>query len=277
MLEGIDAANIIETWKIRRVGGISHKINLVALFNDGTHICTCMETITKGIICRHFWRVMLYSNAAKFHISIIPMRWYKDDILTRFDTVLENSPVLTAIESPNNTPPREVNFTLESLRHIQGSGHKENIQKIIPQRNRFGIAFSTAKTAINVALETKSDNELIRLLKDFISSKKNRNEEENVAENNENNQNDNGIIPLQQHLIPQITNPHVTKIRGAPCKKRIKGATEISKGKTVMREINNIVQEVDGGEVNSKSRKCLLCGIPGHYQKKCPNARNRTG
>ena len=63
-------------------------------------------------------------------------------------------------------------FYLKSLKHIQGSDHKENIQKIIPQRNRFGIAFSTAKTAINVALETKSDNELVRLLKDFISSKK---------------------------------------------------------------------------------------------------------
>ena len=130
-----------------------------------------METITKGIICRHFWRVMLYSNTAKFHISIIPIRWYKDDILTRFDTVLENSPVLTAIESPNNTT-CEVNFTLKSLKHIQGSDHKENIQKIISQRNRFGIAFSTAKIAINVTLETKSDNELVRLLKDFISSKK---------------------------------------------------------------------------------------------------------
>ena len=236
-----------------------------------------METITKGIICRHFWRVMLYSNTAKFHISIIPIRWYKDDILTRFDTVLENSPVLTAIESPNNTT-CEVNFTLKSLKHIQGSDHKENIQKIIPQRNRFGIVFSTAKTAINVTLETKSDNELVRLLKDFISSKKNHNEdnfednfEENVpTENNENIQNDNRIVPLWQHLIPQITNPHVTKIRGAPCKKRIKGAMEISKGKTVMHEINNIVQ-IDDREVNSKSRKCLLCGIAGHYQKKCPS------
>ena len=168
---------------------------------------------------------MLYSNTAKFHISIIPIRWYKDDILTRFDIVLENSPVLTAIESPNNTT-CEVNFTLKSLKHIQGSDHKENIQKIIPQRNRFGIAFSTAKTAINVALETKSDNELVRLLKDFISSKKNHNEdnfEENVpTENNENIQNDNRIVPLRQHLISQITNPHVTKIRGASCKKESK-------------------------------------------------------
>jgi len=277
MLDGMDATKIVETWKIYRVGGLSHKNNLVALFNDGTHICTCMETITKGIICRHFWRVMLYSSVAKFHISIIPVRWYKDDILMKFDNVLENSPVLTAIES--SATPCEVNFTLESLRYIQGSDHKENIQQVIPQRNRFGVAFSTAKTAINIALETKSDNELVQLLKNFILSKKNRNEdnlEENIAAENNSNENNSEIVSLQQHLIPQITDPHVTKIRGAPCKKRIKGVMEMSKGKRVG-ETNNNIQEAGSEEANAKAqRKCLLCGIPGHYQKRCPNAKNGT-
>ena len=112
---------------------------------------------------------MLYSSTAKFHISIIPIRWYRDDILLKFDNIVENSPVLTAIES---STPCEVNFTLKCLRHMQGSDHKENIQQVIPQRNRFGVAFSTAKTAINITLKTKSDNELVRLLKDFILSKK---------------------------------------------------------------------------------------------------------
>jgi len=126
MLEGIDVAKIVEVWKIRRVGGLSHKNNLVALLNDETHLCTCMETITKGIICHHFWRVMLYSSATKFHISIIPIRWYKDDILMKFDNVFESSPILTAIKS-NNTTPCETNFTLESLRCMQGPGYEENI------------------------------------------------------------------------------------------------------------------------------------------------------
>src|SRR5829696_4298580 len=82
ILEGVNISNIIEVWRIRIIGGLSRKYNLVVLFADGTHICTCMETITKGIICRHFLRVMLYSSAARFHISIIPSRWYKDSILT---------------------------------------------------------------------------------------------------------------------------------------------------------------------------------------------------
>ena len=276
MLEGVDMEKLVETWKIRRVGGISHKSNLVALLSDRTHICTCMETVTKGIICRHFWRVMLYSNVAKFHISIIPIRWYKDEILMKLDDALENLPVLTAIESP--TTPCKVQFTLESLRGIQESGHKENFHKIIPQRNRFGIAFSTAKTAINVALETKSDNELVRLLKSFISSKKDSNDnglEENMAV--ESNENGHEIVPLQQHLITQTTDPHVTRIRGALCKKRLKGAMEITKGKKVLHEVINEVNNIQGVEEGLKSqRRCLMCRIPGHYQKKCPNAKNGT-
>ena len=187
----------------------------------------------------------------------------------KFDNVLENSPVLTAI-STNSATPYEVDFTLESLKHIQGSDHKENIQQVIPQRNRFGVAFSTAKTAINIALETKSDNELVQMLKSFILSKTNSNEdslEENIAagsNNNENNQSDSEILPLQQRLIAQTTNPHVTKIRGAPYKRRIKGAMEGKK-----------VGEVDSGEAKAQ-RKCLLCGVPGHYQKRCPNTKNGT-
>lgn len=272
MLEGINEERIMETWKIHRVGGISQKINLVVLLNDGTHLCTCMETITKGIICRHFWRVMLYSSVAKFHISIIPTRWYKDDILMKVNNLLEKSPILTAVEL---TTPHEVNFTLESLKHIQEPGHLENFQ-IVPQRNKFGIAFSTAKTAINIALETKSDNELVRLLKNFISSKKNRNDlgEDTAIENDENNDSSE-ILPLQEHLITQTTDPHVTRIRGAPSKKRMKGVIE-QKGKKVLREVtnNNITEEVEGS--SRCQRRCHMCGVLGHYQKKCPNAKNRT-
>jgi len=144
----------------------------VVLLGDGTHLCTCLETITKGIICRHFWRVMLYSNSAKFHVSIIPIRWYKDSILSNLDVNLKNSPILTAIEASIDTP-YQVTCTFQNLHYIQGSNHDEVVQRSTHshQRNRFGIAFSTAKTAVNVALETNSNHELIQLLKDFIKAK----------------------------------------------------------------------------------------------------------
>ncbi|CAB5216371.1 unnamed protein product [Rhizophagus irregularis] len=112
LLDGMDTSSIIvEVWKIRRIGGLSCKENLVALFSDGTYICTCMETITKGIV------------------------WYKDEILMKLDVALENSPIIKAIESSSEatTVPLTVDFTLQTLQHLQGLFHnKENVQRIIP-------------------------------------------------------------------------------------------------------------------------------------------------
>ncbi|CAG8587222.1 13788_t:CDS:2, partial [Dentiscutata heterogama] len=135
------------------------------------------------------------------------------------DQVLENSLSLTAIESSIDTT-IQVNLNLQSLRNFQGSNYGTSVQKITSQRNRFGVAFLTAKIAINVALETRSDNELFQILKDFISAK---------------------------HLIGQTNDPHVTKIRGAPSKKKIKRMIEMPK-KNVRQEITN--------QINNTQKNC---------------------
>ncbi|CAG8819381.1 36953_t:CDS:2, partial [Racocetra persica] len=67
----------------------------------------------------------------------------------------------------------QVDLNLQSLRKFQSSNYPTSIQKVTSQKNRFGVTFLTAKTTINVALETKSDYELVQLLKDFISAKRN--------------------------------------------------------------------------------------------------------
>src|SRR5581483_10423068 len=88
-------------------------------------------------------------------------------------------------------------------------------RKCTENYSSFGVAFSTAKTAINIALETESNNELVKLLKNFILNKQRNRDSDGVElENNvyvfveSNNQ----IVSLQQNLINQTTDPHVTKI-----------------------------------------------------------------
>ncbi|CAG8741804.1 41903_t:CDS:2, partial [Gigaspora margarita] len=139
-------SNIIEMWRIRRIGELSCKGNLVVLYNDGTHICTYQA--------------------------------------------LENSPFLTAIES-----------SMDSTIQIWS-------------------CFSTAKTAINITLESKSDDELVQLLKNFISAKRNVCND-NLGEK-ENNEPKDGIIALQWHLIDQTSDPHVTKSEVHQVKKESK-------------------------------------------------------
>ncbi|CAB4380016.1 unnamed protein product [Rhizophagus irregularis] len=255
--------SIIEMWRIRRIGGISRKENIVVVFADGTHLCTCLETITKGIICRHFC-VMLYSNLVQFHIRIIPVRWYNNSVLTNLDINLENSPILTAVESSNTTLLPQVNFTLQT------------------------------KTAVNIAIETNSDVELIRLLKEFITTKRggdgngDRNGDGNGDRNGNGDDNGNGnsndneieinkdindIVPLQEYLINNITNLNVTRIRGAPSKKRIKSAIESLKKRVAMQEIS-LNKDSNQLAPAKQQRRCLTCGKLGHYQKRCPSNIN---
>ncbi|UZO28586.1 uncharacterized protein OCT59_022103 [Rhizophagus irregularis] len=70
------------------------------------------------------------------------------------------------------SPPQN-NFTLQSLRYFSRSRNIFNLMKscakIIPKEIDLELHF-TAKTAINVALETKTDEELIKILKDFIAA-----------------------------------------------------------------------------------------------------------
>ena len=48
----------------------------VILLEDGSHLCTCLMLINKGIICCHFIKILTKSISAFFNISLIPSRWY---------------------------------------------------------------------------------------------------------------------------------------------------------------------------------------------------------
>ena len=91
---------------------------------------------------------------------------------------------------------------ISKFHYIQRSNHNEVICQNTNQRNKFGIAFSTAKTAVNIALETNSNRELIQLLIDFIEAKRekdvnnNDNVNHDIVEINESNQENDNIVPL---------------------------------------------------------------------------------
>ncbi|PKC63175.1 hypothetical protein RhiirA1_464112 [Rhizophagus irregularis] len=219
----------------------------VILLDDETHLCICLETITK------------------------------DSILTNLDINLKNFLILTAIETTTDTSTlfQITLCTFQSLHCIQRSDNNEVIRQNTNQRNRFGIAFFTVKTAVNIALETNSDHELIQLLKDFIEAKQEKNVDNNdnvnhdIIEINESNQENDNIVLLQKNLIEQITSPYVTKVRGLHQKKRLRSAMEISKRRVLMQEII----DKSNDQPIKQQRKCLLYGKFGHYQKKCSGNR----
>ncbi|CAG8819336.1 10566_t:CDS:2, partial [Cetraspora pellucida] len=141
-------------------------------------------------------------------IDIIPARWYKDSIVAQLDINLKSSPVLTAIKPCIKTLllSFETTFIFQNLQQFQKLEYNEIIHYTTPLRNQFGIAFSISKTAINIALETNSDKELIRMLKNFIiikwqgckdSSFNANNSYDNTNESVIKNSESDKIVPLQ--------------------------------------------------------------------------------
>src|SRR6185312_13284811 len=79
LLEDIELSSIEEVWDVNFINTSKH--HFVLVLSGGVHFCTCMLISTLGVVCRHYWKVLLESAAAAFHVAIIPKRWYCDDIV----------------------------------------------------------------------------------------------------------------------------------------------------------------------------------------------------
>ena len=80
MIAEVGEENVREVWKITDVRPENKKhVHFVIIVNPISFLCSCMSNISRGIICRHYFRVMMTSTLAGFQIQMIPSRWYTDD------------------------------------------------------------------------------------------------------------------------------------------------------------------------------------------------------
>ncbi|UZO19543.1 uncharacterized protein OCT59_010828 [Rhizophagus irregularis] len=77
----VNINDIIEIWKISRYN-YPKTYQFVILLSTGEHLYTCFILITHGIMCRHFFKVFVESSKARFHLTLIPCRWYKDEYIS---------------------------------------------------------------------------------------------------------------------------------------------------------------------------------------------------
>ncbi|CAG8621774.1 12632_t:CDS:2 [Funneliformis mosseae] len=77
LINHVNITNILEIWEVKHMATNTSSTNYVALCHDYSHICTCLLLISEGLVCRHFFQVMLRIQTAKFAITLIKNRWYK--------------------------------------------------------------------------------------------------------------------------------------------------------------------------------------------------------
>jgi hypothetical protein len=245
LIKTIPPEAIIEVWHIRATGtkGIGH---YVILFDEGTHLCTCLLLINKGLVCRHFLRVGTYSKHATFHISIIPNRWYlntnihPNDLLQQYSSI----PVCGMVQEENVETEKSINF--QHFFSFQVDSHSSQ-PAVKSNKSIYAELFGLSKKGIDCALKANMQHELVNLLKAFIYDAQNKNVQE--------------VEPFAD-----INNPAITKHKGRP-PKRLKSSVETSE-KCVLKDSTkvNIIED------ETKGRKCGKCKQHGHYAKTCQNS-----
>jgi len=68
---GLD--NVKDIWSVT-IGNSLKAKHYVLLLQNFAHLCSCLTIIRQGIVCRHYFQVMLATSDAKFHIRLIPSR-----------------------------------------------------------------------------------------------------------------------------------------------------------------------------------------------------------
>ena len=133
LISGLDTTRIHKLWLVHSIDKKSE--HFVVLYDDTGHLCTCLTLINRGLICHHFFTVMLVSPNAKFHIGLMPQRWYQDSFALGANFSAE--PAISAISCKKfgaveyNTT--EVDFS--HLKEIRGNHvftakvHEEMVRK----------------------------------------------------------------------------------------------------------------------------------------------------
>ncbi|PKY23893.1 hypothetical protein RhiirB3_412434, partial [Rhizophagus irregularis] len=143
--------NVKEIWAVS-VGNSSKIKHYILLLQNWGYICSCLSIVQSGIICRHYFQVMLTTKEAVFHIRFIPTRWYNEDRNAVQESFI-TADNLCLFDQNNN------DYCEERL-------------TVLEQRIVYGKLHGVYKKALNKALQTTSKSEqLISLLQEFADDK----------------------------------------------------------------------------------------------------------
>ncbi|CAG8811096.1 18921_t:CDS:2, partial [Racocetra persica] len=244
ILSNVSYDKIQEAWRVVRIVG-SGNVHYIILLKDSSFLCTCTWPVSRGIVCRHYFAVLIESDMAIFHISLIIQRWYKDAYFNEPEDTFNN---ISAIRSHNNAlnrpnSPSQLNQTIltnrfEQLNFIRkASGSKKPNKKFIQDRIRYGKSYGLLQTVLTLAMETETEEEVNKWCYQFIQQKKKL--INTIASNlndtalNQEQENDICSTPAQEqensiHSVPvqeqenniQVTNPKIISVKGRPSKRQ---------------------------------------------------------
>ena len=177
-----------------------------------------MYLITKGLVCRHFFSVMLASDKAMFHIGLISKRWYNEITNETQEVAITVCNKKSASDGSEAVYEYQIETNFNILNEIRCTQvYSETVKHNLSRQAKYNQGFGYAKRAIDLAFEMGCESDLNGLLQNWITEKEKERSDNQESESNKEN-------------VPKISNPHKTRTKGAPKtpKKRVKSNLEVT-------------------------------------------------
>lgn len=189
-----------EVWSIKHINTTSR--NIIIFLHDNTFLCTCLLLQHQGIICSHFFAVLIHSTTPQFHITLIPSRWYQNGVE---DEALAQEEKVWNVggEVETSTTP----LLVSAYRGLSGKNVAADTLDQQTEIQMFGEVWGLCREAASLAVEFK-DPTLKNLITNYVNDVKAKNRQDQLSNDDE------------------IHNPVVSKPRGRPAKTRIASGGE---------------------------------------------------
>jgi hypothetical protein len=281
LITDLDLSRIHELWRVSSINKKSE--HFVVFYDNSAHLCTCLTLINRGLVCRHFFATMLISPTAKFHIGLVPQRWYTDSSVIGADSSLRREPTISVIsdqEFGTVEHATEIDFShLETIRN--NYVFTKEVQEEMSQKQQYGRGFGIMKKTLNLALVTGRTEELyeihLKLAKEM--------EAEIIGQTKD--------VDSITEFASTISNPIGIKTKG----RKPKGFDHVNanrKGKKrepdqsdkenninnesfeelPCKKLRKTLQDIRSNDLidseSSKKRTCRICNEEGHNARTCP-------
>jgi hypothetical protein len=245
MIAEVGEERIREVWKIKDMRPENKHTHFIIIIDPVSYLCSCMSNISRGIICRHYFRVMMTSTFAGFQIQMIPSRWY-NNIQKDKEMVVETC--FISKEAAENF--LGVTLTPNSL--TVPTTVTNILRRAAKKRLKYGEVWGLARQAAQLAVEHDNHNEIIGWLKEFINRNKEMTINTRLAQNQDLLEYSEVQADDDKENVPvQIENPLVSRRKGRLEIKRHKSSTE--------------------KQPRATKYTCKTCGQIGHNSARCQN------
>ncbi|CAB4437939.1 unnamed protein product [Rhizophagus irregularis] len=255
LISGVNLTNVIEIWEVKHMAVNTTSVNYVALFQDHSHICICLLLTSEGLVCRHFFQMMLRTQKAQFTFNLLKSRWYKKGVDLQKINALDKSANFV-IDTGS-----ESSVTFICGIHINEKDHLSNnseVEHFINKRQIYGECAALGRKLASLASEFNLTH-IAATLRGLI--------QEVELSNN----------PVNKQDQEMIRNPLQVNAKGRPAK-RLKSSGENSTGNRSTNRsgdgytCHNCLK--DGHNSRSCSAPYKICKESGHNYLRCPNKEN---